>query len=73
MAYTQADQENVQAAIMALATGSRVVSITMGDKTIQYGQADTDKLRALLSEIKVELKAAAGRRRYLLTSTSKAL
>jgi hypothetical protein len=73
MAYTQADQENVQAAIMALATGSRVVSITMGDKTIQYGQADIDKLRALLSEIRVELNAAAGQRRYLLTSTSKGL
>jgi|WetSurSiteA1Bulk_404760.scaffolds.fasta_scaffold32912_3 hypothetical protein len=73
MAFTQTDQESVQAAVIALATGSRVVSATMGDKTIQYGQADVDKLRALLSEIKTELSAAAGRRRYLLTSSSKGL
>jgi hypothetical protein len=73
MAYIQADQESVQAAIIALATGSRVVSVTTGDKTIQYGQADIDKLRALLSEIKAELSAAAGRQRFVLTATSKGL
>jgi hypothetical protein len=73
MAYTHEDLENVTAAIIALARGERVVSVTAGNRTVQYAQADMDKLRALQSEIRVELNAAAGRQRFVLTSTSKGL
>ncbi len=71
MAYTRADLESVTAAIIALARGERVVSVTAGNRTVQYAQAELDKLRALKAEIEAELGAAAGRRRFVLTCTSK--
>jgi hypothetical protein len=73
MAYTQADLDNVTAAIVALARGERVVSVTAGSRTVQYAQADMDRLRALQAEMKAEIGATAGRQRFVLTSTSKGL
>jgi hypothetical protein len=73
MAYTQTDLDNVTAAIIALARGERVVSVTAGSRTVQYAQADMDKLRALQAEIRAEINAAAGRQRFVLTTTSKGL
>jgi hypothetical protein len=73
MAYTQADLDSVTAAIIALARGERVVSVTAGSRTVQYAQADMDKLRALQAEMKAEIGATAGHQRFVLTSTSKGL
>lgn len=73
MAYTQTDLNNVQAAILSLATGDRVASLTIGGKTVQYGQAQLADLRALRTEIENQLQSGAGRRRFILTQTSKGL
>jgi len=73
MAFTNTDLTNVEAAIVALATGEREVSVSLGDKQIRYAEAEIDKLRTLRTEIKTELQAGAGRRRFLLTQTSKGL
>ncbi len=73
MAYTDTDLTNIQTAIMALATGTRVVSLSIGGKTIQYGQAQLNELKALRDEIKSEVNSTAGRAQYVLTSTDKGL
>ena len=73
MSYTDADLAAVQAAILALATGTRVISMTIGGKTIQYGPAQINELKALRDEVKNEVESAAGRPKYVLTSTSKGL
>lgn len=74
MAYTEADRETVKAAILALATGQRVVTITAADgRSTTWAQSDMDKLRGLLSEIERDIASVSGRRRYVLTTTSKGL
>lgn len=67
------DLANVTAAIIALAKGERVVSVTAGNRTVQYALTDLDKLRALKSEIETELGSSAGRWCFVLTTTSKGL
>lgn len=73
MAYTQSDLENVQAAIVALATGQRVVSVTIDGVAVHYGQADLDMLRALSVEMERSLRSSSGRPSFYLTRTSKGL
>ncbi|MFO7596463.1 MAG: gpW family head-tail joining protein [Desulfocurvibacter africanus] len=74
MAYTQADLDAVQTAILALAKGERVTSIRFADgKQVQYGEADLPALKVLREEIVREVQAATGRRRYAFASTSKGL
>jgi len=59
MAWTTTDRDNVKAAIMALATGARVVSVSFPDgKAIQYHQADLAKLQELLTMIETSIPAA---------------
>jgi hypothetical protein len=71
MAYTQDDLDAVTEAIIQLASGRRVVSARIGDTMVEYGQADLARLRELKAEIAAELQSADGRRRFVLTSTSK--
>lgn len=73
MSYTQTDLDNVRSAIIALATGARVVRVSISDKIIEYGQAQLNQLRALRQEIMSEVNSNAGRRRFVLTRTSKGL
>ena len=73
MAYTQTDLESVEQAIIALASGERVVAVEIDDKRIEYSRADLDKLRKLRLEIMSELQSASGRKRFVLTTTSKGL
>lgn len=73
MAFTSANLTTVEEAILALASGQRIVSFTIGDRTFTYGQAQLNDLRALRDEIKSEVGAAAGSANYILTSTSKGL
>lgn len=58
MAYTQTDADNIQTAIINLATGKRRVRVTIGDRTTEYGQAQLTELKVLLGEIKAELASA---------------
>jgi len=73
MSYTSTDLTNVQAALIALATGTRKVSLSIGDKTITYAQADLDKLQALCDKIACEVNASAGVSFFVLSSTEKGL
>lgn len=72
MAFTPTDLANVQKALIALATGSRVVSVNVGDKTINYGSAQINELRALRDEIRGEVEPA-NQRRFVLAQTDKGL
>ena len=74
MAYSAADLAAIESAILELAKGERVVSVTgMDGRTVQWQQADLEKLIALRNRIQSESQAAAGRPRFVLTSTSKGL
>lgn len=72
MAYTAEDLQRVRQAILALASGERVTSVTRDGRTVQYAVADLDKLRALESEI-VGALGPARRSRTRLTVTTKGL
>jgi len=48
MADTEADIESIKTAILALATGERVVKVSLGDKLIEYGAAQLTNLRELV-------------------------
>jgi len=74
MAYTQDDLSAVQAAVIALATGKRVVRVMLSSgKTIEYDTTGLKDLKLLRAEIQAELNAAAGKRRFFRTVTSKGL
>jgi hypothetical protein len=72
MTFTATDLSNVQTALIALATGQRVVSLSIGDKTITYGQAQINELRALRDEIRSEVETV-NQRRFVLAQTDKGL
>ena len=55
MAFTSTDLTNVEAAIIALATGTREISVSVNGKSVTYQQADIDKLLALKSIINQSL------------------
>lgn len=55
MAFTSTDLAQIEAAILALGSGSRTVSVTIGDKMIQYGKADIAELMKLKSDIEMSL------------------
>jgi hypothetical protein len=61
MSYTQDDLDAVKNAIVDLATGKRVVSITVDGRTTQWQQVDIDKLKALRDEITEELGQSSPR------------
>ena len=71
--YTETDLANVRAAKLALATGSRKVSLSMGDKSITYGQTDMASLDLLEQQILNSLQTAGVRPRFFLASTEKGL
>jgi hypothetical protein len=74
MAYTSVDLTNIETAIRALVAGTRKVSLTMGDKSIQYGVVDLPDLRALKAEIQAEIGVSTGsRKRYFVIDASKGL
>jgi hypothetical protein len=72
MTFTATDLSNVQTALIALATGQRVVSLSLDDKTITYGQAQINELRALRDEIRSEVETV-NQRRFVLAQTDKGL
>lgn len=74
MPYTQNDLDKVNAAIMAIAAGERVVSVTINGETVQYQQTNRRELRELRSEIITELEASApNQNNIFFTQTNKGL
>ena len=73
MPYTQSDYDNIKAALLNLALGNRVVRVVVEGKVCEFGQADIDQLRKLLSDIAAELDAASGNNGLIYTTTRKAL
>jgi hypothetical protein len=74
MSYTAAELIKVQAALVALAEGSRVVSVTTNGKTIQYGPADIKALQTLRDAMQTEIDSGSTTtRRFVLTSSEKGL
>jgi hypothetical protein len=71
MSFTQTDLDAVKEAIIDLASGQRVVSVSIAGKTIQYGIADLNQLKALRKEIQSEIQALSGIKRYYHVRTSK--
>lgn len=73
MAFSSTDLANVEAAIVSLATGTRVVSVTVSGHVIEYSHARIDRLKALRDEIMAEVQssAATSRRHFVLTTTGK--
>lgn len=66
MAWTQTDADAVKAAVVALATGTRVFSVSYAgppSRTVQYGVAELPELRKLLAEILRSLNGAPRFRR----------
>jgi len=55
MSWSESDLDKVKDAIIALATGERVVSVTVDGRTTQYAQTDLDKLKSLRDEIQSDL------------------
>ncbi len=71
MAWTQADADQVRAAIVALASGTRAVSVSYAGppaRSVTYGAANLGELRALLSEME---RTATGAPTYRRVSFSK--
>ena len=73
MAYTSSDLASVQAALLALASGTRVVSASISDKTIEYSRTDLSKLESLRNNIIAEINSLSGRSNCILIKTSKGL
>lgn len=76
MAYTATDLTNVEVAIRALMTGTRTVRVSMGDKMVEFAQADLKALRELKAEILLEVQdadIANTRPHFFLASTGKGL
>ena len=76
MAFTSTDLANVESAIIALARGTRVVSVDVNGKSINYGQADISKLESLRETIKSDIASAlttVTTGRFVRISTDKGL
>ena len=74
MAYTTDDLSAVQAAIIELATGKRVVKIAFSNgETTEYAASSINALKVLRSDIQGELNSANNVKRYFRTVTSKGL
>lgn len=58
MAYTQADLDNVERAIIDLATNRRTVKFVIDGDVVQYSLVELPQLRSLRNEIAAEISAA---------------
>jgi len=71
--YTQTHLEEIELAILSLAQGKRVVSISMNGRTVAYSPSDIASLKSLRKEIQTELAKKKGRKKYALLTSSKGL
>jgi hypothetical protein len=61
LSFTSTDLSNIDAALVSLATGTRIVRVTINGKQIQYSETDLSKLQELRSIIQKELGATQPR------------
>jgi len=54
MAFTSTDLQNIEKALLELATGARVVRLSIGDRLVEYGQAQLNDLKRLREEVRAE-------------------
>ena len=72
MAFTSTDLTEIEAAIVALAKGERVVQVTLNGEEIQYNRTRLPELVALRDQIRGEVQqAVSGNTRHRYASTSK--
>lgn len=73
MAWTQDEIDQVRAAIVALAAGTRVATVSYAGppaRSVAYGAADLDQLRSLLASMTASSGATPA---YRLAATRKGL
>ncbi len=70
--YTERDLNKVKRAILYLAEGKRVVSVSLAGREVKYGQAELPQLRELANEIQSELSKHQAPR-YTLIKSDKGL
>ena len=59
MAFTSTDLTAVEQAMVAIASGERVVEVTIAGKTIKYQAADLNKLQQLRNMIQADVNNSA--------------
>lgn len=70
--WTQADVDKLKAAVLALASGEAVQTVSYAGppaRTVTYQSADLEKIRALLAEAVASVSASNGTRRGYRTAT----
>ena len=70
--YTDRDLKKIKRAILSLAEGKRVVSVSINGREVRYGQAELPQLQELAKEIQSQLTKASSHR-YSLIKSSKGL
>lgn len=71
--YTASNLKKVKKAIIDLVSGKRIVSVSLNDRTIRYGQAELPHLRELLADIESHISRKQGKSRYALIQSTKGL
>lgn len=71
--YTEANLIAIRNAKIAYATGTRKVSLSMGDKSIEYAVSNMEELNQMEMQILNEIQTSTARPRFFLVSTSKGL
>ena len=70
--YTERDLKKIKRAILSLAEGKRVVSVSINGREVKYGQAELPQLQELAKEIQSEITKSSSHR-YTLIKSSKGL
>ena len=70
--YTERDLAKVKRAILSLAEGKRVVSVSIAGREVKYGQTQLPELQNLANDIQSNL-AKAKSPRYTLIKSDKGL
>jgi hypothetical protein len=66
--YTERDLNKVKRAILYLAEGKRVVSVSLAGREVKYGQAELPQLQDLANEIQSALSKSTSPRYSLIQS-----
>ena len=66
--YTERDLNKVKRAILYLAEGKRVVSVSLAGREVKYGQAELPQLQDLANEIQSALSRSSSPRYSLIQS-----
>jgi hypothetical protein len=72
--WTQADIDTLKAAILGLASGEKVQTVTYGGppaRSVVYHAVDLPEMRKLLAEMVADVAQQAGGTRYRLAKTTK--